>query len=190
MVISTGDLKKGIVIELDGAQYQITDWEHIKVGRGSAQVRLKLRDIRAGHSMERTFQAGTKFTRVRMEHIAMLYLYRDGDLYYFMNNETYEQLPLNAGIVGDALPFLAENAACEILYAGEDPIAVELPASVVLLVAESEPGLKGDTQSGATKPVTLETGHTLNVPLFVGPGDRIKVDTRSGEYLERAETAS
>ena len=185
-MISTGDLKRGFVIELDGNDYQIVDWEHIKVGRGSAQARLKLRDIRGGHTIERTFQAGTKFRRIRTEHHTMQYLYREDDLLYFMNTETYEQQPLSLDIVGDAVNYLAENAEAEVLIVGESPVAVELPAAVPLVVAESDPGVKGDTATGATKPAKLETGLTINVPLFIGPGDTVKVDTRSGQYLERA----
>ncbi|MCY3733603.1 MAG: elongation factor P [Chloroflexi bacterium] len=185
-MISTGDLKRGFVIELDGNEYQIVDWEHIKVGRGSAQARLKLRDIRGGHTIERTFQAGTKFRRIRTEHHTMQYLYRDGDLLYFMNTDTYEQEPLSLDIVGDAVNYLAENAEAEVLIVGESPVAVELPAAVPLVVAESDPGVKGDTATGATKSATLETGLTVNVPLFINPGDTVKVDTRSGQYLERA----
>ena len=185
-MISTGDLKRGFVIELDGNEYQIVDWEHIKVGRGSAQARLKLRDIRGGHTIERTFQAGTKFRRIRTEHHTMQYLYRDGDLLYFMNTDTYEQEPLSLDIVGDAVNYLAENAEAEVLIVGESPVAVELPAAVPLVVADSDPGVKGDTATGATKPATLETGLTVNVPLFINPGDTVKVDTRSGQYLERA----
>ncbi len=185
-MISTGDLKRGFVIELDGNDYQIVDWEHIKVGRGSAQARLKLRDIRGGHTIERTFQAGTKFRRIRTEHHTMQYLYREDDLLYFMNTETYEQQPLSLDIVGDAVNYLAENAEAEVLIVGESPVAVELPAAVPLVVEESDPGVKGDTATGATKPAKLETGLTVNVPLFIGPGDTVKVDTRSGQYLERA----
>ncbi len=185
-MISTGDLKRGFVIELDGNEYQIVDWDHIKVGRGSAQARLKLRDIRGGHTIERTFQAGTKFRRIRTEHRTMQYLYREDDLLYFMNTETFDQEPLSLDVVGDAVDYLAENAEVEVLIVGDNPVAVELPAAVPLVVAESDPGVKGDTATGATKPARLETGLTVNVPLFVGPGDTIKVDTRSGQYLERA----
>lgn len=188
-MIGTGDLKRGFVIELDGVEYQIVDWEHIKVGRGSAQARLKLRDIRGGHTIERTFQAGSKFKRIRTEHRTMQFLYRDGDLFYFMNADTYEQEPLGSDVVGDAVSYMAENSEIELLVVGERPVAVELPAAVNLVVAESDPGVKGDTATGATKPATLETGLTVNVPLFVGPGDTLKIDTRSGQYLERAGTA-
>ena len=189
-VISTGELKKGIVLDMDGTLYQIVDWEHIKVGRGSAQVRLKLRELRAGHTLERTFQSGSKFQRVRMDRQAMQYLYSDGPLHYFMNKESFEQMPLTADQVGDALPYLAENGDADILFVGDDPIGVELPASVLLRVSQSEPGIKGDTQSGANKPATLETGLTVNVPLFVDEGDVLKIDTRTGAYLERVSSAS
>lgn len=189
MVISTGDLRKGVVIDMDNTLFQITDWEHIKVGRGSAQVRLKLRDLRGGHTVEKTFQAGSKFDDVRVERHVMQYLYADADLHYFMDTETYEQQPFEKEKVGDALPYLSENAEADILFAGDEVIGVELPASVSLRVTQSDPGLKGDTASGATKPATLETGLTVNVPLFVGPGDVLKVDTRTGEYLERVEAA-
>ncbi len=185
-MISTGDLKRGFVIELDGNDYQIVDWDHIKVGRGSAQARLKLRDLRGGHTIERTFQAGTKFRRIRTEHQTMQYLYREDNLLYFMNTETYEQQPLSLEVVGEAVNYLAENAEAEVLIVGESPVAVELPAAVPLLVEESDPGVKGDTATGATKTAKLETGLTINVPLFISPGDTVKVDTRSGQYLERA----
>ena len=189
-MISAGELKKGVVIEMDGGLYQITDWEHIKVGRGSAQVRLKLRDLRGGHTLEKTFQAGSKFQRIRMERQPMQYLYADADLHYFMNTETYEQTPLSGEQVGEALPYLAPNGDAEILFAGEEPIGVELPAAVTLRVAQTEPGLKGDTQSGASKSAMLETGLTVTVPLFVEEGDLLKVDTRSGAYLERVAATS
>ena len=185
-MISTGDLRRGFVIELDGTSYQIVDWEHIKTGRGSAQARIKLRDLRAGHTIERTFQAGTKFRRIRTEHQTMQYLYRDGDLFYFMNTDSYEQQPLGPDVVGDAVNYMPENSEVEVLVVGDDAIAVELPAAVALRVEISDPGVKGDTATGATKQATLETGLTINVPLFVGPGDTVKVDTRSGQYLERA----
>ena len=185
-MISTGDLKKGITLELDGILYQILDWEHIKVGRGSAQVRLKLRDVRGGHTIERTFQAGEKFVRARLERQPAQYLYADGDLHYFMNTETYEQLALNTAQLGDARRYLTENGTCEILIYSEEAIGVELSAAVELTVAQTDPWVKGDTAQGGTKPATLETGLVVGVPLFINTGDKIKVDTRSGQYLERA----
>jgi len=185
-MISTGDLKKGITIELDGNLYQVIDYSHIKMGRGSAQVRMKLRDIRAGHTIERTFQAGEKFVRARVERHPMQYLYSDGDLYHFMNTETYDQMPLTREQVGDAINFLTENATCDVLTYGNEAVGVELPAAVVLEVAQTEPWVRGDTAQGGTKPAKLETGLTVQVPLFVNTGDKVKVDTRTGQYLERA----
>lgn len=189
-MITTSDLKRGVVINLDKTLYQIVDWEHIKMGRGSAQVRLKLRDLRGGHTIERTFQAGSKFERVRIERAPMQYLYADGDLHYFMNTETYEQVILSSDQVGEALHYLSPNSLADVLFYDEDPIGVELSAAMELRVTESEPGIKGDTASGATKPATLETGLVLQVPLFIGPGDVIKVDTRTGAYLERVSSAA
>jgi elongation factor P len=171
---------------MDGELYQVLDFEHIKMGRGSAQVRLKLRDVRGGHTIDRTFQATAKLSRARVERQRVQFLYQDGDLYYFMNTETYDQIPLNKNQVGDAVNYLAENAECELLMYGNEPIGVELPASVVLTVAETDPWVKGDTAQGGTKPAKLETGITVQVPLFVSVGDKLKVDTRSGNYIERA----
>ena len=187
-MISTGDLKKGITLELDGTLYTVLDFQHIKIGRGSAQVRLKLRDVRAGHTIERTVQAGEKFSRARVERQPAQYLYDDGNLHYFMNTETFDQVALNRDKVGDALKYLRENAICEVLVYGDEPIGVELPAAVELEVAETEPGVKGDTAQGGTKPAKLETGLMVQVPLFINTGDMLKIDTRSGEYLERAST--
>ncbi len=185
-MINVTEARKGVTVEMDGALYQVLDFEHIKMGRGSAQVRLKLRDVRAGHTFDRTFQAGAKLARARVERSRVQYLYQDGDLYYFMNTETFDQVPLNANQVGEAMNYLSENMDCELLTFGDEPIGVELPAAVVLNVAETEPGIKGDTASGATKPAKMESGLMVNVPLFVNPGDRLKIDTRSGAYLERA----
>ena len=185
-MINVTDARKGITIELDGGIYQVLDFEHIKIARGSAQVRLRLRDIRGGHTIDRTFQASAKFPRARVERQNVQYLYQDGDLYYFMNTQTYDQTPLNANQVGDAARFLTENASCELLAYGDEPIGIELPAAVVLAVAETEPWVKGDTAQGGTKPAKLETGLAVQVPLFISVGDKVKVDTRSGEYLERA----
>ena len=185
-MINVTDARKGITIELDGGIYQVLDFEHIKIARGSAQVRLRLRDIRGGHTIDRTFQASAKFPRARVERQNVQFLYQDGDLYYFMNTQTYDQTPLNAAQVADAARFLTENASCELLAYGDEPIGIELPAAVVLAVAETEPWVKGDTAQGGTKPAKLETGLAVQVPLFISVGDKVKVDTRSGEYLERA----
>ena len=185
-MIGTGDLRKGVTIELDGTLYNVLDYQHIKVGRGSAQVRLRLRDVRAGHTIERTFQAGEKFARARLERHPMQFLYSDGDFFHFMNTETYEQMQLTGDQVGDAAQYLVENGSCDVLTYQDEPIGVELPTAVVLTVTRTDPGFKGDTATGGNKPATLETGLTVNVPLFVNEGDRVKVDTRSGAYLERA----
>ena len=185
-MISTGDMKRGATIELDGRVYQVMEFAHIKMGRGSAQMRMKLRDVRRGDIIERTFQAGEKWPRVRVERVPMQYSYSDTGLYYFMNSETYDQVPLTQDQVGDAMNFLAENGTCDVLFLGEEAIGIELPASVVLKVAECEPGIKGDTATGATKPAKMETGLVVNVPLFINEGDRLKINTSTGQYQERA----
>jgi elongation factor P len=185
-LIDTGDLRKGVTIELEGNLYTVVDWEHNKTGRGGAVVRLKLRDVRAGHIFERTWPAGSKFARARVERQAATYLYAEGDIFYFMNKETFDQIPMNRSAVGDMTLYLKENDDCQVLTYGDEAISVELPAAVVLTVAETEPAIRGDTAQGATKPATLETGLVVTVPLFVNIGDKVKVDTRSGAYLERA----
>ena len=185
-MIDTGDLRKGLTIELDGTLYSIVDYEHVKVGRGGALVRLKLRDVRAGHTIERTWPAGSKFQRARLERQPAQYLYSEGELLYFMNKQTYDQIAMNRAAAGDVTLYLKENDDCQVLTYGEEAISVELPAAVVLEVAETEPGIKGDTAQGGTKAARLETGLVVNVPLFVTTGDRVKIDTRSGQYLERA----
>jgi elongation factor P len=185
-MIDTGDLRKGLTIEIDGNLYNIVDWEHNKTGRGGAKVRLKLRDVRAGHIIEHTYDAGAKFTRARVERQPAQYLYSEGDILYFMNKETYDQIAMNRATVGDMLLYLKENDDCQVLTYGDEAISVELPAAVVLEVSETDPWIRGDTAQGGTKPARLETGLSVNVPLFVNTGDKVKVDTRSGEYLERA----
>jgi len=184
-MISTGELRKGITIELEGVLYQIIDWQHIKMGRGSAQVRLKLRDIRGGHTIERTFQAGEKFTRARLDRHAVQFLYNDGDLYHFMDSESFEQTMLSHEQLGDIINYLKEGMSLDILTYKDEPISVELPNSVELEVVETGPGFKGDTATAGNKPAKLETGITIQVPIFVNNGDIIRVDTRTGEYLER-----
>ncbi|HKZ50924.1 MAG TPA: elongation factor P [Dehalococcoidia bacterium] len=185
-MIDTGDIKRGVTIELDGKLYTVLDFHHLKLGRGSAQVRLKLKDIQAGHIIERAVQAGTKFPLARLRRQPSQFLYADGALYYFMNTESYEQWALSREQLGDALSYIKENAQCELLTHDDQPIGVELPPSVALRVAETEPWVKGDTAQGGNKPARLETGLAVQVPLFVSTGDVIKVDTRSGEYLGKA----
>jgi elongation factor P len=184
-MISSGELRKGIIIELDGELYQVLDYHHLKLGRGSAQIRLKMRDIRGGHTIERTFQATEKFARARLDFRTMQYLYSEGDLYYFMDEENFEQLPLNASQLGDALNYLKEGMSLEVSSYKGELVGVELPITVELEVTQTEPGFKGDTATAGTKPAKLETGLKIQVPLFVNQGDIIKVDTRSGTYLER-----
>ena len=184
-MISTGELKKGATIELDGKLLSILDYSHIKMGRGSAQVRIKLRDVRSGSITEQTFQAGTKFPRARVERREMQYLYRDDQFFTFMNTETFDQIPVSVDKVGDADKFLKENATCELVLFGEEVIGLELPLTVELQVVETDPGFKGDTAQGGTKPATMETGLVVNVPLFVEEGTVIKVNTDSGAYIER-----
>jgi elongation factor P len=184
-MIDTGDLKKGLSIELDGHLYYILDYQHIKMGRGTAQIRLKLRDLRAGHTIERTFQAGEKFLRARIDRHSVQYLYQDGDLYYFMDTESFEQSPLTRAQLGDTVNYLKDGLSLEFLTYGNEPLGVELPNSVELKVTETGPAFKGDTAQSGTKPAVLETGITIQVPLFVSNGDVVRVDTRTGNYLER-----
>jgi elongation factor P len=184
-MFDAGELRKGLTIEMDGGLYRIIDYQHLKLGRGSAQVRLKLRDIRAGHTIERTFQASERFTRARLERHSVQYLYHEGELYYFMDNESFEQTPLNADLLGDALNYLKEGMSLEMLSYKDDSVGVELPVAVGLKVAETGPGFKGDTATPGNKPATLETGIVIQVPMFINNCDAVKVDTRTGEYLER-----
>jgi elongation factor P len=161
------------------------DWEHNKTGRGGAVVRLKLRDVRAGHIFERTWPAGSKFQRARVERQPATFLYVEGDIFTFMNKDTYEQIAVDRDRVGDAAQYLKDNEECSVLTYGDEAISVELAAAVVLIVTETEPGLRGDTAQGGTKPAKMETGLSVNVPLFINTGDKIKVDTRTGQYLGR-----
>jgi len=184
-MISQGDLKRGMAIELDGKLYTVISYDHNKVGRGSAQIRMKLHDVRAGHTIDRTFQASEKFVRARIDRSPMQFLYEENGLYYFMNAETYDQIALTKETVGDALDYLRETETCDVLTYGDEAIGIELPTSVNLKVVETEPGFKGDTATGGNKPARLETGLTVQVPLFIKEGDTLKVDTRTAEYLER-----
>ncbi len=186
-MISTGELKKGATIELDGKLFSIMDYSHIKTGRGSAQVKIKFRDVRSGSIIEQTFQAGTKFARARVERREMQYLYSDDDFYYFMNTETFEQIPVSLEKVGDANRYLKENDLCEVVLFGDEVIGVELPITVELTITQTDPGFKGDTATGGNKPATLETGLVVQVPLFLEEGTKIRVNTDSGSYIERVQ---
>jgi len=184
-LINVGEIRKGIIIELDGQLYSIVDFQHIKMGRGSAQVRLKLRNVRTGAVIDRSFQATEKFQRVRLDHRTVQYLYNDGERYYFMDTESFDQFPLTPDQLGDAVNYLKEGITLELLSYNDQPIGVELPITVDLKVVETEPGFRGDTATGGTKPAKVETGLTVQVPLFVNQGETIRVDTRTGSYLER-----
>ena len=183
-MISGSELRKGVIIELDDKLYQVIDYQHVKTKR-SALARVKLRDIRAGHTIEQTFQSDAKFTRARLDFRGMQYLYNDGDLYYFMDEENFEQMPISSSQLGDAINYLKEGMSLEVSSYKGELVGVELPITVDLQVVDTGPGFKGDTATAGSKPATMETGITIQVPLFVNKGDIIKVDTRSASYLER-----
>ena len=184
-MISAGDFRNGITIELDNNVYQIIEFQHVKPGKGAAFVRTKLKNIKSGGVVEKTFRPTEKCPQARIDRKDMQYLYEDGDLYYFMDTETYDQIALNSETVGDALKFVKENEMCKICSHNGSVFSVEPRLFVELEITETEPGFKGDTATGASKPATVETGATVSVPLFVEQGDKIKIDTRTGEYLSR-----
>ena len=179
-------MRKGTAIELDGEIYQVLEYQHVKMQQRQPVVKLKLRDARSGSVIERNFQSGDKVTPAFLEHRPVQYLYNDGNLYYFMDNESYEQIMLTSAQIGEGTNYLKEGLTLEILTCKGDTVAVELPNSVELQVIETEPGFKGDRATAGTKPAKLETGVVTQVPLFINAGDIIKVDTRTGEYLEKA----
>ncbi|MFZ5989595.1 MAG: elongation factor P [Bacillota bacterium] len=184
-MISAGDFRNGVTFELDGQIFQIVEFQHVKPGKGAAFVRTKLKNIVTGATVERTFNPSDKMPKAHIERKDMQYLYSDGDLYYFMDVETYEQMPLGQDKIGDALKFVKENVVVKILSHKGNVFGIEPPNFVELEIIETEPGFKGDTATGATKPATVETGATIKVPLFVDKGDVIRIDTRTGEYMER-----
>jgi elongation factor P len=184
-MISTGELKKGVVIELEGDLWQILDYHHIKMGRGSAQVRIKFRNVRKQSIVEKTFQAGEKFPRATMERRTAQFLFSEGDDYTFMDTETYDQFVITAAQLGEAKNYIKDGLQLDrVSYEGET-LGVELPINLDLTVTETDPGFAGDTATGTRKPATLETGLVVQVPLFVSVGDVIRVDTRTGEYQTR-----
>ena len=183
-MLNASELRKGVTIELDGKLYQVIEYQHVKMKR-TALAKVKLRDIRDGHTIERSFQNTEKFVRARLDYRSMQYLYSDGDLYHFMDEENFEQTSLDSNQLGDAINYLKEGMSLQISSYKGELMGVELPITIELEVTGSEPGFKGDTATGGTKPATLETGITIEVPLFINQGDIIKVDTRSGSYLER-----
>ena len=184
-MISAGDFRNGITLEIDGQVVQILEFQHVKPGKGAAFVRTKLKNVINGGVVERTFRPTEKFPAARIDRVDMQYLYQDGDLYNFMDVETYDQIALNADVVGDALKFVKENENVKICSHKGNVFSVEPPLFVELAITETEPGFKGDTAQGATKPAIVETGATVMVPLFVETGDVLKIDTRTGEYLSR-----
>ena len=183
----TSDFRNGLIMRLDGQLYAIVEFQHVKPGKGGAFVRTKLRKIPEGSVIDKTFRAGEKIDQVRVEKHKYQYLYSSDDLYYMMDQETYEQFPLPASLMEEVLPFLKESMFVEVLMDGSEPLAVELPTFVELEVAETEPGIRGDTAQGGSKPAKLETGATVTVPLFVEQGDILKIDTRTGRYIERVK---
>ena len=185
-MISAGDFKNGITLEIDGNIVQIIDFQHVKPGKGAAFVRTKLKNIINGGAIEKTFRPGEKFPLARIERVDMQYLYNDGDLFNFMNMETYDQIALNSEAVGDSLKFVQENEMVKVCSHNGNVFAIEPPLFVEMEITETEPGVKGDTAQGATKPASVITGAVVYVPLFVNQGDVIKIDTRTGEYLSRA----
>ena len=184
-VYSAGDFRNGTTFEMDGNVFRVVEFQHVKPGKGSAFVRTKLKNVISGAVIEKTFNPSEKYPAAQIEKKEMQYLYNDEDLYYFMDNDTYEQIPLNKEQIGDALKFIKENMSVTMLSYKGSVFAVEPPLFVELEITETEPGFKGDTATGATKPATVETGATVYVPLFVEQNDVIKIDTRTGEYLSR-----
>ena len=184
-MINTGDLKRGITIELENHLWTVLEFNHIKIGRGSAQVRLKLRNLRSGSTVEKTFQSGERFMRATLDHRNVQFLYEGDGLYNFMDTDTFDQIALNESQVGHAKHYLKDGSTAELLQHEDEPLAIELPPNVVLQVTYTEPGYRGDTATGGNKPATVETGLVIQVPLFVKTDDMIKVDTRTDTYIER-----
>ena len=185
-MISAGEFRNGVTFELDGNVFQVVEFQHVKPGKGAAFVRTKLKNVITGGVVEKTFRPTEKMPKAHIDRKTMQYLYEDGGLYYFMDLETYEQIPLSADQVGDSLKFVKENEEVLLLFYKGSVFGIEPPNFVELEITDTEPGFKGDPATGASKPATLETGAIVNVPLFVGPGEKIRIDTRTGEYMERA----
>ena len=184
--ITAGDFRNGKTFEMDGKVYQVVEFQHVKPGKGAAFVRTKIRNVISGAVTEKTFNPNDKYPTAFIERKDMEYLYNDGDLYYFMDSETYEQLPISPNVLGDNFRFVKENMVCKVLSYKGNVFGIEPPNFVELQVTETEPGVKGDTATNVTKPATLETGAEIKVPIFINEGEMIRVDTRTGEYMERA----
>ena len=183
--MTAGEFRNGVTFEMDGQVQQVIEFQHVKPGKGAAFVRVKMKNVVTGAVTETSFNPTAKFEEAFVERREMQYLYNEGDLYYFMDNETYEQIPINASVLGDNFKFVKENMDCKVLSYKGNVFGVEPPNFVELEITDTEPGFKGDTASNTYKPATLETGYTLQVPLFINTGDHIRVDTRTGEYMER-----
>lgn len=184
-MISTNDFRTGLTVEIDGAVYSVVDFQHVKPGKGAAFVRAKLKNVETGSVQERTFRAGEKVARAHVERKEMQYLYDAGDFYTFMDMETYEQINISRDTIGDDIKYLKENDSITVVMYKGRIIGIDLPYYVELTVADTAPGVKGDTAAGGSKPATMETGLVVNVPFFINMGDRIRIDTRTGEYLDR-----
>ena len=184
-MVSAGDFRKGLTVEIDGQVWVIVDFQHVKPCKGAAFVRTKIKNVVTGSGLERTFSPTDRVPKAHVESKEMQYLYNDGDLYYFMDTESFEQLPLNYSTVEDAIKYVKENTNVQVKFFKGNPFSVEPPNLVELEVVETDPGVKGDTATGGSKPATLETGTTVQVPLFVNKGDIIRIDTRTGEYMSR-----
>jgi len=184
---TTNDLKNGMVLKIEGQLWAVVEFQHVKPGKGPAFVRTKLRNVESGKNVDKTFNAGTKVETANVDKRTMQYLYNDGSSYVFMDTSTYEQLEVSPEVVGDAKNFMLENQEAIVATNDGRVLFIELPASVELLIAETEPGLQGDRSTGGTKPATLETGHTIAVPLFITTGEKVKVDTRDSSYLGRVK---
>ncbi|MFM7718509.1 MAG: elongation factor P [Actinomycetota bacterium] len=187
MSVSTNDLKNGMTLELDGALFQVVEFQHVKPGKGGAFVRTKLRNLKTGGVVERTFNAGVKVGLAIVERKDMQYLYRDGEAFLFMDLQTYDQVGVPAALVGDLWGYLGEGSTAQVTLHEGNPIGIELPASVVMTITETQPAVKGDTKTNTMKSAVVETGLEIQVPLFVESGERVKVDTRSGNYIERVK---
>ena len=186
-MITAGDFRNGVTFEMDGKVMQVVEFQHVKPGKGAAFVRTKMKNVITGAVTETSFNPTAKFEQAFVDRKEMEYSYNDGDLYYFMDMETYDMLPVNKSVLGDNFKFVKENMSCKIMSYKGSVFGVEPPNFVELEVTETDPGFKGDTATNVTKPATLETGAEIKVPLFINPGDRIKIDTRTGEYLERCK---
>ncbi len=184
-MVSAGDFKNGLTLEINGQVMQIVEFQHVKPGKGAAFVRTKLKNVISGGVVETTFRPTEKFPTARIDRVEMTYLYNDGDLYYFMNPETFDQTPVGKDVIGDSMKFVKENDNVKLVSWNGSVFTVEAPLFVELEVTETEPGFAGNTAQGANKPATVETGATVQVPLFVNIGDKVKIDTRTGEYLSR-----